>query len=259
MNWKQLLWNGAHLAVLSAFALAQPLFDLLSDNPEFFAARGSSAFDIISFSVLLIVVPPAVLVLIELLVGLASEKARDVVHLVFIGLGVALIALQALKDIDASDAVLIGLSVALAIGAAVAYWRAEPVRSFMSVLSPAPLVFLILFLFFSPVNKLTLEGEASAKSIGGIARVPVVMVLFDELPSTSLMDDRRRVDAERFPAFGQLARDGTWFRNAYGIYDSTSKAIPAIMDGNLPDEGQAAHLLGASEQPVHASSARATG
>lgn len=238
MSWKQLLWNGAHLAVLSAFALAQPLFNLLSDNPEFFAARGSSAFDIISFSVLLVLVPPAVLLLLELLVGLASERARDVLHLVLVALGFGLILLQAFKDIfSASDAVYIGLAVLAGAAAAVAYWRAEPVRSFLSVLSPAPLVFLILFLFFSPVNKLTLEGEASAKSIGGIARVPVVMVLFDELPSTSLMDERRQVDAERFPAFAQLAHDGTWFRNAYGIYDSTSKAIPAILDGNLPDKG----------------------
>ena len=33
------------LAVLWTFAVAQPLFDLLSDNPEFFAARGSTGFD----------------------------------------------------------------------------------------------------------------------------------------------------------------------------------------------------------------------
>ena len=30
--------------------VAQPLFDLLKDNPEFFAARGSSGFDIIAFA-----------------------------------------------------------------------------------------------------------------------------------------------------------------------------------------------------------------
>ena len=94
----------------------------------------------------------------------------------------------------------------------------------------------MLFLFFSDVSKITLAGEASAKSIGGIARVPVVMVLFDELPSTSLLDERRRIDAERFPGFAELAGDATWFRNAYAIYDSTSRAIPAIMDGNLPDD-----------------------
>jgi hypothetical protein len=246
MRDRTLLWNGAHLAVLSAFALAQPLFNLLGDNPEFFAARGSTSFDIISFAILLVLVPPALLLLIEFLLGLASEAARDVAHLVFVALGVGLIVLQALNEMDASDAVLIGLSVAIAAALTAAYWKAEPVRSFLSVLSPAPLVFLVLFLFFSPVNKLTLEGEASAQDVGGVARVPVVMILFDELPSTSLLDERRRVDADRFPAFARLARDGTWFRNAYSIYDSTSKAIPAIMDGNLPEEGT---LPTSSEHP----------
>ena len=55
---KEALWHFANLAVLWTFAVAQPLFDLLGDNPEFFAARGSSGFDIISFSVLLVLLPP---------------------------------------------------------------------------------------------------------------------------------------------------------------------------------------------------------
>ena len=68
-------WAFAHLAVLCAFALAQPLFDLLKDNPEFFAARGSTGFDIISFSVLLVLVPPLLLLAIELLAGLAGPAS----------------------------------------------------------------------------------------------------------------------------------------------------------------------------------------
>jgi hypothetical protein len=72
---KEALIAFGHLAALSAFALAQPLFSLLKDNPEFFAARGSTGFDIISFSVLLVLLPPLVLLLIELLVGLASRPA----------------------------------------------------------------------------------------------------------------------------------------------------------------------------------------
>jgi hypothetical protein len=72
--------------------------------------------------------------------------------------------------------------------------------------------------------------------VGGVARAPLVAVLFDELPVTSLMDDRGRVDAARYPAFGALARDSTWFRNAYAIYDSTERAQPAIFDGNYPSE-----------------------
>jgi len=94
---KLALFRFGHLAALCTFALAQPLFSLLKDNPEFFAARGATGFDIISFSVLLVLVPPLVLILIELLVGLASPPAALVVHLVFVGLLVALIAAQALR------------------------------------------------------------------------------------------------------------------------------------------------------------------
>jgi hypothetical protein len=133
--------------------------------------------------------------------------------------------------------VLIGGALLLGAAAAVLYVRAEPVRSFMSVLTPAPLVFLILFLFISPVSKLTLSGDASAQTIGGIKPVPVVMVVFDEFPSTSMLDADRNIDAERYPGLAQLADDGTWFRNAHSIYDSTSKAVPAIMDGDYPEKG----------------------
>ena len=221
--------------MLSAFALAQPLFNLLSDNPEFFAARGSTASEIIVFGVLLVLVPPAILLAIELLVGLVSEPARQVVHLVFIAGLAAVVFVQALKKaIDAGDAVLIVLALALGAAGALLYHRAEPVRSFLSVLSPAPILFLVLFLFFSDVSKIVLPEDASAKSAEGVARVPVVMVVFDEVPSTSLMDEKGGIDAKRYPAFARLAKDATFFKNAHSVYDSTSRAVPAIMDGNKP-------------------------
>jgi Sulfatase len=236
-GWREALWAYLGLAVLWTFAVAQPLFDLLKDNPEFFAARGSSGFDIVSFSILLVVLPPLLLLGVELLVGLAGRKAREVAHLVLIAGLVALIAAQALKkSIDAADPLLIVLS--LAIGAAVAalYARTEPVRSFLQVLSPAPLVFLALFLFTDPISKLAFPDEAQARTIGGVTRAPIVVVLLDELPVTTLMDDRGRIDAARFPGFGELARSATWFKNAYTVYDSTERAQPAIMDGNLPEK-----------------------
>ena len=103
--------------MLWTFAVAQPLFDLLKDNPEFFAARGSSGFDVISWSVLVVVLPPAVLLAIELLIGLAGPLARQAAHLVLIAGLVALIAAQALKkSIEASDLVLIVVSVLIGAG-----------------------------------------------------------------------------------------------------------------------------------------------
>jgi hypothetical protein len=231
------LWSYLELAVLWTFAVAQPLFDLLKDNPEFFAARGSSGFDVVSFAVLLVVVPPLLLLAVELVIGLAGSRARHGARVVLLGMLAALVAAQALKKaFDASDVVLIALSLAIGAVLAALYARAEPVRSFLRVLSPAPLVFLALFLFTDPISKLAFPDEAQARSIGGVTRAPIVVVLLDELPVDTLVDDRGRIDAARYPGFGELARNATWFENAYTVYDSTERAQPAIMDGNLPEK-----------------------
>jgi Sulfatase len=232
---KEALWAYLNLAVLWTFAVAQPLFDLLKDNPEFFAARGSSGFDIISFSVLLVVLPPAVLLAVELLAGLAGRSVGRGVHIVFLGALVALIAAQALKkSFDASDTVLIVLSVAIGAALAALWARTEPVRAFLNVLSPAPLVFLALFLFSSQISELAFPDEAKARSIGGVTDASIVVVLLDELPANTLVDGLGKLDTARYPGFAELARNATWFKNAYTVYDSTERAQPAIMDGDLP-------------------------
>jgi hypothetical protein len=231
------LWAYAGLAVLWTFAVAQPLFDLLKDNPEFFAARGSSGSDIISWSILLVALPPLLLLAVELLIGLAGDTPRRIAHLVLVAGLVALIAGQALKKaLDSSDTVLIVLSVLIGAAVAVLVDRAEPVRSFLRVLSPAPLIFLALFLFTNPISKLAFPDEAHARTIGGVSDAPIVVVLLDELPSNTLIGDHDELDAKRYPGFAELARNATWFRNAYTVYDSTERAQPAIMDGDLPSK-----------------------
>ncbi len=105
---KEALLAFGHLAVLCTFALAQPLFDLLSDNPEFFAARGSTPGEIVVFALLLVLVPPLVLLLVETLVGLAGARPRRVAHVVLMGALAAIVFVQALKKaLEAPDAVLI--------------------------------------------------------------------------------------------------------------------------------------------------------
>ena len=59
---------------LSGFALAQPLFDILGKNAEFFAVRGSTPSDIVLFALAVTFVPAVVLLLIEVRVG-ARERA----------------------------------------------------------------------------------------------------------------------------------------------------------------------------------------
>src|SRR5687767_10213805 len=91
------LLDGVHLVVLSGFALAQPLFDLLGKNASFFVAHGSTAWDIVVFALLVTLVPAAVILGGELVAGLLDSRARIGVHLGAVGFLTALVALQAAK------------------------------------------------------------------------------------------------------------------------------------------------------------------
>ena len=245
---ESLLVAGAHLAVLSGFALAQPLFELLADNPEFLAARGSTSAEIVFFAVCLTLVPPALLLLVEALLGLLDPRLRAGAHLVFAALLSALVAIQALeKATELSSPLLVVLALLMGAALAGAYALLRPIASFLTVLTPAPLVFLALFLFVSPVSKLTLASEAKADPSVPRSQTPVVMVVFDELPLISLLDARGGIDADRYPNFAALARDSTWFRNTTAIHGSTSMAIPAILDGKHPSEDR--RLPTASQHP----------
>ena len=65
----------------------------------------------------------------------------------------------------------------------------------------------------------------------------VVMVVFDELPLTSLLGQDEDIDDERYPAFAELARNSIWFRGATAVHDSTALAVPAILEGRYPRPG----------------------
>jgi hypothetical protein len=80
------------------------------------------------------------------------------------------------------------------------------------------------------------DSDASAKKP---RRPYAVLVVFDEFTSDTLLAPNGRIDAGRFPNFAALAGDSTWFRNAAASYDSTTKAVPLILDGIRPVKGTA--------------------
>ena len=229
---------GLHLAGLSAVAVAQPVFDLLSRNVEFFAVRGSTRWDIVFFAIGLVVIPPLVLLALEALAGLVHALAATVLHFVFVGGLVALIALQVIRGIDASSLVLMAAAVAVGAASALLYARAKPARTLLTVLAAAPLVFLVLFLFVSPVSRLVLEDAPEPRVADVRATAPVVMVVFDELPTISLMDSEGEIDAVRYPNFARLARDATWYRNATTVHEWTTGAVPAMLTGEFPEDDE---------------------
>jgi sulfatase-like protein len=224
-----------HLGALWALAVAQPLFDLIRKNPDFLAARGMRGVEVVLFAVVTALAPPLILVAVEAASGLAAAALRRGIHLAFVAILVALIAIQALKQAGASGtAALIVLAAVIGIAAAVLYGRAAPVRWSLTVLSPTPLLVLGLFLLVAPIDDLVLASDPGAADVRIPGSVPVVMVVFDEISTVALEDARGRIDPALFPNLAALARTATWFRYATAPTDETTTATPALMTGSLP-------------------------
>lgn len=68
---------------------------------------------------------------------------------------------------------------------------------------------------------------------------PVVMIVFDEFSTISLLDAKGAIDPVRYPNFAALAHDGTWFPYATSSLDETGRAMRTMFTGQTKWEHQA--------------------
>jgi hypothetical protein len=200
--------------------------------------RGASPWEILVFALALVLVPPVAFFSLELLAGLVSKRAATLVHLALVGFLVAVLALQVVRRAGGPTALELAVAAAIGVAGALAYRRSAGVRSFATVLAAAPVLFLLLFLFQSPASKLVLTEDAAAHVDVVHSRTPVVLIVFDEFPTGSLLNARHEIDAVRFPSFADLAAHSTWYRNATTVHEGTTNAVPAILTGILPKAHQ---------------------
>lgn len=227
-----------HLGGLWALAFAQPLFDLLGRNAQFFVARGSTPGDILLLAFGYALLPPLVGAAIVGALGRIRPAAGWAAMLVLVALIVAALLLPPVGDLLGGSGIAVPVALLLGAGAAALYARASGVRSFVTVLSPAPLIVLVLFLVASPVRGLVFPGEAEGSAGPSRSATPIVQVVFDELPLTTLMGTDGRIDAQLFPNFARLARTSTWYRDATTVDDLTTEAVPAQLTGLRPRAGR---------------------
>ena len=235
------------------FAFAQPLLDLLSRNAEFFVAREASRTEIVTLALVLYLAMP-------LLLALAIVGARHIsvalghgLHIIVLGTLVGAFLVQLMKRLpgvkSAPGTLLIGLSLGAAAGLSVIFYRREWLRTGARVLVPAPLIFLVVFLFFSPVSQLVFPQEVGLGAGSSSARPPdVIMIIFDELPAATLMTEDGLIDRRLWPNFARLASMSTWFRNTTTVAGGTTRAVPAILDGRYSKLGT---LPIAGDHPVN--------
>lgn len=233
----------AELLALCGLAIAQPVLDVFGAAPEVFAEAGAGRADLWWFALAVAFAPPVLLVAIEVAVAVAAgDAARRGAHLCFVAALVLLFGVRLVRLAVGAEGVAL-LVAALVIMAAlvIAQARVEGVRRWLRYVAIAPLVFVALFLFGSEASSLATGADGRADDAvtvdtgkAAATRPPVVLLILDELPVRSLLAPDGSIDSERFPGFGALARDSTWYRNTTSVGTHTVHAVPAIFTGQYP-------------------------
>jgi len=229
------LTGALHLAVLTAFAVSQPIFDLLARHPPFLIAHGVTGKDAAALVLILAFGLPLVVGLLFLAPARSPSPWARGLFAAGLTLLTAIVLLPVVGGFVSGPGILsVAMAVLLAGALAVAWHRWTPVRLFLTLLAPALLIFPLVFLWQPTVRHLMQPPEASTVDLSLPSDTKIVILVLDELPVTALMTAERQIDAELFPNFAALAEQATWFRRASGAYTHSAAAIPAMLSGLYP-------------------------
>ncbi len=230
-----------HLTALTGFAIAQPLFSTLGRFPTFLSVHGTTGWRLVLFAVGAIAVPTALLVLVVVVLRTISLRMAAVASAVLVGALVALIVIQPFVE-RMRMVVFLASFLAVTVVAGAAYARLRVVRRFLTFLSPAPLVFVVIFLGTNPVRSLVAPASNGAAATNRGPGTSAVLITLDEFAQASILKTDGTIDNERFPNFAKLAERSTWFPNATTVSNATPAAIPSILTGTYPRWGRAPPL-----------------
>lgn len=225
------------ILALWSLAVAQPLFDLLGRTTAFFVAHRADRTDLVLFALLVSLLGPAVVALIVLILRRLGRSGRAM-ETVVLSLLAAPVAAYWLSGWAAPGWWIVFLALVAGGLAALTLNRWSPADTLARWLGAAAWIFPLLFLLVSPARQIGAGPESETKAPAETAplepRAAVLLVL-DEFPLVSLLDEHELIDAGRFPNFVALAETATWYRNATTVAQSTAYAVPAILSGRYPE------------------------
>ena len=238
------------LLALATFVFARPVLASLGRSAETFVTRGADWTDVAAFVVVVIAAPALVFVAIDLAARLVSVRALRPVHAVLVGVLAALAAWQIGEQVTSMELRPVGGPVCVLVGLAVAAlrWRTQVVATFLRYGSLIVLAVVGQFAFTSNSGQILLGGrhvgvdgevrERVAAAVGDDGP-PVVLLVFDGLPTELLMDGAGGIDPQLYPHLAELAGTSTWYRNNTTVAPVTLQAVPAILSGTLGGKADA--------------------
>ncbi|MGA1361506.1 MAG: sulfatase-like hydrolase/transferase [Ilumatobacteraceae bacterium] len=240
--------TATHVTLLTA-GLAQPLLQLYGANNAVFTSARIEGSPVVLFALAVLLVPPAVLLLVDLVVARAPVRAQMSARVAVTAVAALPLSALLLRGVNVAWPVWAVLVVALASAVGVLHERFAAVRTWLSWTSPLAAVVLAVFVVSSQGVILTAEAEVvevsapsttlAAVGVTDPADVSVVWLQLDEAPLWPLLRTDGGINAARFPGFAALAESATWYRNTLGLSQTTVDAVPAMLTGREPVTGRA--------------------
>ena len=219
-----------------SFAVAQPIYSVVSGNVEFLVAHHSRPGDLVAFVLFVSILIPICLFIVEEITSLAGSQVASVVHLSFLVVLLALTTLPAFNKLTMATPVgTIGLAMVFAIVVVLTSAISRGVGTFFSSLSIAALIFPLSFLFTGAVAKILIPSQHDRyRALPISSTPPIILLVFDSFTTSALLDANHEIDSVRYPNFAALAREAHWFRYATAASNSTVYALPALLTGRFP-------------------------
>lgn len=223
----------AAIFALFALSVSQPLFDQYSKNMDFLVAWDITGFELFLIILTIYLLLPAVFIgLIELAYRM-NKRLGITVENVFAYLLIAAIVLQILKQLSINPG-LIFVPISAVIG--FFYYQYELTKKYLAYFSVATILFPLLFVksvvstgYFNSAN-INIDADFESET-------PVVLIVYDELPTITLLNSKALLDEVRFPNFARFSKDAVWYLNAVTHSGETNIAVPAIISGVRKEHG----------------------
>ncbi len=217
---------------LFGLGITLPILDLYGKNPEIFIANRSDATQVLTFALIIAFGPTVIFGAAWLISRMTNSRTGNIVEMLGISVAGFFVASSLLRYILATS----NTSLAIAIIAAIAlgyFGRREgAMRDWLTVLVFVPVISLVFFLVFSDSSGLIWEEDAEAETNVSIKNpAPVVVLVFDEFPVSSLLREDGNINRALFPNFAKIADSSQWFRNFASNSIATTDSIPIILSG----------------------------
>ena len=235
---------------LTGFAVAEPVFELLRQTPQFLVARQNTERDLWALTLSLNFILPMILVLPAWIMDVRYPRiSKGYVWVVAAVLCACFFAqlIQPIEDISTGAFLALSLGASVPVSYLLLFTRWKLLAVVLAVIA---LALPLRFLFFSTVLDDIRGLPESSFILGALEKAPdIIFVVFDELPVATLLGNNLQVDGRLFPGFKRLQKMSTWYFDTISVSDSTVDAVPAMLTGLYPQERLAKPTM--AEQPAN--------